>query len=64
MVYAITSGTILIIAILGGIYFARKNSIEKENQVKVMLFVLYFWLLVFIQVILFALGYYAYGNFN
>ena len=49
---------ILTVAISGGVFFARRNAAQQEKQVKVLLFVLFFWGLVFLQLIVFALGYY------
>ena len=57
MVAALSGIFILIVAISGGVFFARRNA-EQQRQVKVLLFVLYFWGLVFVQLIVFALGYY------
>lgn len=44
------------IAAFGGWFVSARKQAEKP--VKVMLFVLYFWGLVFLQIALFALGYY------
>ncbi len=45
----------LLLAGLGGWFFSARKRVEKP--VKVMLFVLYFWGLTFLQIALFALGY-------
>ena len=63
MEYVLIGVGMLLVAIVGGIYLAKKNAVEQQNQLKVMLFVLYFWVLVFVQIILFALGYYIYNKF-
>ena len=50
-------GLIILISIstLAGWFFSRAK--EAEKAIKVMLFVLYFWLFFFIQVVIFALLY-------
>ncbi len=47
---------ILGLAAVGGILLSAGKAVEKP--VKVMLFVLYFWILVFVQIALFALGFF------
>ena len=63
MEYVLIGVGMLLVAIVGGIYLAKKNAVEQQNQLKVMLFVLYFWVLVFVQIILLALGYYIFNKF-
>lgn len=48
-------GMMLFATLVAWFVSARKQA---EKPVKVMLFVLYFWGLVFLQIVLFALGYY------
>jgi len=47
-----------LIATLGGIVIIRRNSCQQPIQVKVVLFGIYFWGLVFFQLLVFSLGYY------
>ncbi len=49
---------IALMATLGGIVMIRRNASQQPTQVKVVLFGLYFWGLVFLQLLIFALGYY------
>ena len=58
MNYAAITVAIVIISALGGVFFIKRNSSEEPNQVKAVLFGLYFWGLVFLQLIFFGLGYY------
>ena len=48
----------MLMASLGGIIIVRRNSPQQPIQVKVVLFGLYFWGLVFFQLVVFGLGYY------
>jgi len=57
MHYALIASIMLIVALLGGILFARNKAVEQSKQVKVMLFVLYFWGLMFAQIIVFGIIY-------
>ncbi|WP_305908172.1 hypothetical protein Q9L42_011960 [Methylomarinum sp. Ch1-1] len=52
----------MLLAAGGGWFISARKPVEKP--VKVMLFVLYFWLLVFLQVALFALGYFLLDKFS
>ena len=47
-----------LIATLGSIVIIRRNSSQQPMQVKVVLFGIYFWGLVFFQLVVFGLGYY------
>ena len=49
---------IVIISALGAVFFIKRNSSQQPKQVKAVLFGLYFWGLVFLQLIVFGLGYY------
>lgn len=49
---------IAVIETLGGLLFVQRNSRQQPKQVKAVLFGLYFWGLVFLQLIVFGLGYY------
>jgi hypothetical protein len=57
MMVAITGVVILVIAVTGGLLLAGRNAAEGQRQTKILLFVLYFWLLAFAQLIAVALGY-------
>jgi len=48
----------MLVATLGGIVMVRRNSSQQAFQVKVVLFGIYFWGLVFFQLVVFGLGYY------
>jgi hypothetical protein len=55
---ALIGVAILLVATLGGIVMVRRNSSQQPSQVKVVLFGIYFWGLVFFQLVIFGLGYY------
>lgn len=55
---ALIGGIIALAATLGGIVLVRRNSSQQPVQVKVVLFGIYFWGLVFLQVLVVSLGYY------
>jgi len=57
MNYALIGSLILFIATLGGWLVVRYKDSKKSKQVKWALFVLYFWLLNFIQLIILAIAY-------
>ena len=57
MSFAIIGVTILLISVTGGILLARRNAPERQRQTKIPLFVLYFWMLTFLQLIVFAIAY-------
>ncbi|MGR9116295.1 MAG: hypothetical protein ACU85E_11055 [Gammaproteobacteria bacterium] len=50
-------GLIIFIASIGGWLFVRRRKTD-EKQIKIVFFVFYFWLLVFLQLLLFGLAYY------
>ena len=52
---------ILMLSTLGGWWMSRRKLVEKP--VKVMMFVGYFWLLTFIQLLLFAIVYFLWQRF-
>jgi hypothetical protein len=52
----------LLLATVGGWFISARKQVEKP--VKVMLFVLYFWVLAFVQIALFALGYFLVDKFG
>jgi len=48
---------IVIISVLGGVFFIKRTSSQQPKQVKAVLFGFYFWGLVFLQLLVFGLGY-------
>ena len=52
---AIAGAAILLISVLGSLFFVKRKATER--QTKVMLFVLYFWVLSFFQLIVAAIAY-------
>jgi hypothetical protein len=57
MIFAIIGVAILTISIIGGILLVRRNATDQQRQSKVLLFALFFWALVFVQLIIAAIGY-------
>jgi len=57
MNYALIGAVILFVSTIGGWLIIRLHHHEKSKQVKWALFVLYFWLLSFLQLIIFGLYY-------
>jgi len=55
---ALSGIVIALVAILGGIVMVRRNSSQQPFQVKIVLFGIYFWGLVFFQLVVVGLGYY------
>jgi hypothetical protein len=55
---ALIGVAILLMATLGGIAMVRRNSPQQPRQVKVVLFGIYFWGLVFFQMVVVGLAYY------
>jgi len=54
---AIIGGAIVMVSALGGIIFSKRHSEHPQAAVKMMLFGLYFWGLVFLQLLIVALVY-------
>lgn len=52
-----SAGAILAVSILGSIILVRRNRSLDQRVARIMMFGLYFWLLVFVQVIIYALAY-------
>ena len=52
---AIIGAAILLISVFGSLFFVKRKATER--QTKVMLFVLYFWVLAFFQLIIAAIAY-------
>ena len=57
MIVAIIGVIILTISIIGGLLLASRNASDQQRQTKILLFSLYFWVLVFAQLIIVAIGY-------
>ena len=57
MIVAIIGVTILVISVVGGMLLASRNAPDQQRQMKIILFVLYFWVLAFVQLIVVAIGY-------
>jgi hypothetical protein len=57
MIVAIVAVTILTISILGGLLLASRNSSDQPRQTKILLFVLFFWVLAFVQLLVVAVIY-------
>ena len=49
--------TIFVISVVGATLQARQSASDQTRQAKILLFLLYFWMLVFIQLIVVAIGY-------
>jgi hypothetical protein len=54
---AITGIAILVISTVGAWLWSRKGAADGQEQAKVLLFGLYFWILFFMQLIVVAIGY-------
>ena len=54
---AIIGIAILVISTVGAILWVKRSESKLQRQTKILLFALYFWVLVFVQLILVALGY-------
>lgn len=50
-------GVILLISLFGGWLLAGRKNVD-EKQVKILFFMVYFWLLFFVQIAVLALAYY------
>jgi multisubunit Na+/H+ antiporter MnhB subunit len=57
MIVAIVGVTILAISIIGGLLLVNRNASDQQRQTKILLFLLYFWMLAFVQLIVSAIGY-------
>ncbi|MDH3979362.1 MAG: hypothetical protein OEU91_02505 [Gammaproteobacteria bacterium] len=57
MVVATIGITILVMSVIGAALWVRREASGQQRQAKVLLFVLYFWVLAFIQLIVVAIGY-------
>jgi len=57
MTVAIIGIAILVISTVGATLWVKRSESGRQRQVKILLFALYFWVLVFVQLILVSLGY-------
>lgn len=57
MTIAMIGIAILLISTVGAIFWVKRSEPGKQRQTKILLFGLYFWVLVFIQLIIVSLGY-------
>ena len=57
MNFALTGAAIVIVSALGGIYFTSRHTEHRQTPVKMIFFGLYFWGLVFFQLLIIALVY-------
>jgi hypothetical protein len=57
MSVAITGVTILLVSVIGSLLLARRNATDRQRQTRILLFVLFFWALVFAQLLVVAIGY-------
>jgi hypothetical protein len=56
---AIIGIAILVISITGALLLAARQDSGQQRQTKILLFLLYFWLLAFVQLIIASVGYWA-----
>jgi hypothetical protein len=54
---ATTGIIILAFSIIGGMLLGNRNVPDTQRQTKILLFVLYFWVLTFVQLLIVAIGY-------
>lgn len=57
MIIVIIGVAILVFSVIGGMLLAGRNASDQQRQTRILLFVLFFWLLTFAQLILVAIGY-------
>jgi len=57
MTIAMAGFAILVISVSGGVLLAGRDAPGRQRQTKILLFVLYFWMLTFIQLIVAAIAY-------
>ena len=57
MTVTIIGIVILIISIVGAVHLVNRPGSDRQRQTKILLFALYFWIFVFAQLILVAIGY-------
>lgn len=57
MIFAIAGVIILVVSIAGGLLLVNRNASDQQRQTKILVFGLYFWVLVFVQMLVVAIGY-------
>ena len=57
MTVAILGIAILLISTVGAVLWVNRSESSMQRQTKILLFALYFWVLVFVQLILVSLSY-------
>ena len=57
MIVTIVGIAILVISVAGGMLLACRNASDRQRQTKILLFLLYFWVLAFVQLIVAAIVY-------
>jgi hypothetical protein len=57
MIFAIVGLIILVTSIAGGLLLVSRNASDQQRQTKILFFALYFWVLIFAQLIIVAVGY-------
>ena len=57
MTVAILGIVILVISTVGAVLWVNRSESSMQRQTKILLFALYFWVLVFVQLILVSLSY-------
>ncbi len=58
MSYAVIGAVIIAIASIGAFFILKSKAADQPKPVKIVFFGLYFWGLVFLQIMLWALAYY------
>jgi len=57
MMVAVIGITLLVISVIGAALWVRQSAPDQPRQARILLFLLYFWVLAFIQIIVVAIGY-------
>ena len=57
MIFAIVGVIVLVISIVGGLLLVSRKASDEQRQTKILFFAVYFWVLVFAQLVLVAVGY-------
>jgi hypothetical protein len=59
MLIAVIGLVILALSVAGAVLWVRRDGSGRERQMQVLLFALYFWVLMFIQIFVAGVGYWA-----
>jgi Na+/glutamate symporter len=57
MTFSFIGVAIMMISIFGSMFLAGRNASDKQRQTKILLFLLYFWLFAFVQLLIAAVVY-------